>query len=203
MPTTETKVRAPASTLRHLNIFRLVKLSTVLERARKAGADAAEAGWEHLCPGEDSDEMPDSSDSDSDSDSDSSFDSDDSEAAERRRRRTRFSNFRMVKFLILTRSLANLRKAFEKAIVDEINAYDGRVASKIRARQRLECFVDDHNWYTKASRYAVKPGTREFKRPWHGRKQIIVSRALPLTRADGDAEPEEAVATTAYRQEPD
>ena len=74
--------------------------------------------------------------------------------------------FPLSKFKKALRAIKRVRIEFELAVAAEIKAFDDRKRSKLRAKTRLELFVDESNWYDKASRYAVgKPGG-QLHRSW-------------------------------------
>lgn len=75
--------------------------------------------------------------------------------------------FPLGKFKKALRAIKRVRLEFELAVAAEIKAHDDRKRSKLRAKTRLELFVDESNWYAQSSRYAVgKPGGQQFHRSW-------------------------------------
>ena len=96
--------------------------------------------------------------------------------------------FPLGKFRRALRAIKRVRKEFELAVAQEIKSFDDRKRSKLRAKTRLQLFVDESNWYNNVSQYERgKPGgSGAFQRSWYadlsGGSRGALSRILANRR---------------------
>ena len=98
------------------------------------------------------------------------------------------SHFLSENFRRALRAIKRVRKEFELAVAQEIKSFDDRKRSKLRAKTRLQLFVDESNWYNNVSQYERgKPGgSGAFQRSWYadlsGGSRGALSRILANRR---------------------
>ena len=173
------------STLNHLKCYKIKSMNKIINTSVKKGNDMNvtlknEYGTidNDGSSGGDSDGSSDGSSSSSSSSSGSDDDDDDGSVGNEEDKKLNTSNvvpnvspFNMDLYDTILKEKKRIVKLFEKCVIQCIQEYNNEQASIYRASSRLNIFIDEKEWYCKASQFNDKPNDfKYFHRSWTSKK---------------------------------